>query len=217
MDDHRFDNVTRALARGASRRRVLGMLVGGFALALRGSKGVTAQSNSECAALCIELYPPGKQRGECISQGARGEGPCTAVGCISQVVSVFASNDTPVSVGPFSAGDELRITASGTVNFCIQEVAEEQYGDWVVCENDANGFGACTPTACGALVGSFNPNGQLGGTITPDVFVVGTEKTVTVPADGYLYLQVYDQFYDDGDNSGSFSVSVSNCPVSGSL
>lgn len=39
MNNHRFDNVTRALARGASRRRVLGMLAGGFALALRGQQG----------------------------------------------------------------------------------------------------------------------------------------------------------------------------------
>jgi hypothetical protein len=39
--------------------------------------------NSTCAQFCRDTFPPGPQRGECISAGARGEGPCfgTGSGC----------------------------------------------------------------------------------------------------------------------------------------
>lgn len=81
MDQERFDRITRTLATGQSRRRVLGLLTGGLAVAFGGgARPALAQGkaggNSACAALCKELYPPGAERGQCIADGARGEGPC---------------------------------------------------------------------------------------------------------------------------------------------
>jgi hypothetical protein len=78
MDGRGFDNVTRHLARGASRRSVMKALIGVGPTAMAARAGGTlAQDGSGCAELCRELFPAGRERGECVSQGARGEGPCT--------------------------------------------------------------------------------------------------------------------------------------------
>lgn len=80
MDGKRFDQLTEALATGSSRRRVLKLLGGGLATGLAASLGlrqtIQAKGNSDCAHVCTSLFPPGKARGECISQGAHGKGPC---------------------------------------------------------------------------------------------------------------------------------------------
>jgi hypothetical protein len=80
MEERTFDTLTRTLATGTTRRRVLGLLTGGLAVAFGGGKAALAEDNaggnSACAALCQELYPPGADRGACIAAGAHGEGPC---------------------------------------------------------------------------------------------------------------------------------------------
>ena len=67
-------------------------------------------------------------------------------------------------------------------------------------------FGASTypvPTAgVGALIGYIlQSNGQ-----SSQPFLIGSQATLTVPADGRLYLLVNDDNYTD--NSGSFSVRI---------
>ena len=59
------------------------------------------------------------------------------------------------------------------------------------------------PTAgVGALIGYiFQANGQKS-----QAFLIGSQSTFTVPADGRLYLLVNDDNYSD--NSGSFSARI---------
>ena len=76
-----FDELAKSLADGKlSRRRVLkmlgGALMGGALASIPGAAWAAKGGNSACAKFCKERFPPGPERGECISAGARGEGPC---------------------------------------------------------------------------------------------------------------------------------------------
>jgi hypothetical protein len=90
MERQRFDDITRALAAASSRRRALKALGGALVGALlapggRGPSPARAQGgggNRACAERCKQLFPPGKERGRCISQGARGLGPCAQPICV---------------------------------------------------------------------------------------------------------------------------------------
>ena len=83
MDAHRFDALTRALATGASRRAVLRRLgadLAGLGLAALGRGAVRADSlMATCAEFCLQV-PAGPARGACLSEAARGAGPCYQCG-----------------------------------------------------------------------------------------------------------------------------------------
>lgn len=205
MDDRRFDNVTRAMASGTSRRRMLGLLTGGLAVVLGGSKATVAQSNSACAHLCTEMFPPGADRGDCISQGARGQGPCVAVACVARTVSVAATNATWTLVGSFPVGDTLTISATGTA------------GHWQDGNYGPDGF-LTTPTSCGVTVGlDHYPCGSLLGTFNPGdlaaTFLIGSGTSVVVSGTGSLSALFNDlqgsEYYSD--NHGEYSVTATNC------
>jgi hypothetical protein len=82
MEDHRFDELTRSLAKPVSRRQVLKALaaatLGG--LLVRQGTGRALADNSDCAHFCNDVFPPGGERGHCKSGGAHGTGPCFACG-----------------------------------------------------------------------------------------------------------------------------------------
>lgn len=84
MDPNRFDDLAKALATGTSRRRILQGL--GGTIAALGSMSRFARvmaapgGNSDCAHFCAAAFPPGPQRGQCISDGAHGVGPCVDCG-----------------------------------------------------------------------------------------------------------------------------------------
>lgn len=70
MDEQRFDEVTRQLANGVSRRRVLGGLFAGIA----GVAGIrTASAANACSEFCRQ-FPPGPLRGRCRSDCAHETG-----------------------------------------------------------------------------------------------------------------------------------------------
>lgn len=77
-----FDDLAKGLASGTvSRRTALrwmgGALVGAALAAVPGVAWAHAPpGNSACVRFCTEMFPPGPERGQCISQGARGSGPC---------------------------------------------------------------------------------------------------------------------------------------------
>ncbi len=109
MDGTRFDDLTKTLANETSRRRFFKILGGGLAggaLAVAGvrSARVAAEGNSACVAVCEAMFPPGDARGECVSQGARGEGPC-AVPQICQGTCVPPDPNDPEAVDPCSTID----------------------------------------------------------------------------------------------------------------
>lgn len=83
MDGHKFDEMTRALANGTSRRAVLRRLGAGLAglgLAALGRGAVRADSlMATCAEFCLQV-PAGPARGACFSEAAQGTGPCYQCG-----------------------------------------------------------------------------------------------------------------------------------------
>ena len=86
MDGRQFDYWTRRPACGASRRRVLrGLAAGaGGLVALLGGRAAARDDGEDggnaCARFCQRAFPPGPERARCVSQGARGRGPCAACG-----------------------------------------------------------------------------------------------------------------------------------------
>jgi hypothetical protein len=82
MDANRFDDLTRALARGTSRRQALKVLGGGLLAALvPGSVFAAKGGNSTCAKFCADTFgadtPAAKQ---CTSEAAKGRGLCYSCG-----------------------------------------------------------------------------------------------------------------------------------------
>ncbi len=91
MDDVRFDHLSRALAARVPRRGALAGLLAGLSLAAgeavgstarrrgRGSTAATrrdAGGNAVIAHCCRDQFGPGRERGQCVADGARGAGPC---------------------------------------------------------------------------------------------------------------------------------------------
>lgn len=111
MDDERFDRWIRLLGDRTSRRGVLGAAAGLAAFPLgeaasrrrrgraerrnSGKGAVSAQRNVDCAARCQALFPPGRERGQCISEGARGRGPCAKPVCDVRCANDRACCDEP--------------------------------------------------------------------------------------------------------------------------
>ena len=110
MDDERFDRWIRLLGDRRTRRGVLGAAAVLAALQLgeaasdrdgragrrrAGSRRVSTQRNADCAARCKDLFPPGKARGQCISDGARGRGPCAKPVCTVQCAADRDCCDEP--------------------------------------------------------------------------------------------------------------------------
>jgi hypothetical protein len=87
MDSDRFDQLSRLLSRGVHRRAAVAALA---ALAVGGTEAAAAKSkhkrhgraaggtgsrgpdgNNDCVQFCTTVFPPGPQRGHCISEAAR--------------------------------------------------------------------------------------------------------------------------------------------------
>jgi hypothetical protein len=84
--EHSLDELARGLASGSiSRRRALrwmgGALIGGVLASIPGMALAQERGNNACVQFCTREFPPGPERALCISQGARGEGPCHRFGC----------------------------------------------------------------------------------------------------------------------------------------
>jgi len=81
MDAHQFDRLTKTLARGTSRRRVLRGVGGGVAGAAlagwgRRQAGATPRGKSGCAAFCAAVFGDTHAAGQCTSAAAQGSGLC---------------------------------------------------------------------------------------------------------------------------------------------
>jgi hypothetical protein len=115
------------------------------------------------------------------------------------VAGTSRGTDTGIDV---RSGDQITFTATGTV------IAGRRIGSVGPEGGRSTGFGAVVngrpvPTAGpGALVGYIRTSdGQLS-----QPFLIGSQLTLTVPADGRLYLEINDDDYSD--NGGSFSVKI---------
>ncbi len=77
MDGQRFDEVTKVLATGTSRRAVLRTVLGGMGAVLLALAGVTetdAAGKRSCVEGCKKQFGPGRKRGQCISTCAKAKG-----------------------------------------------------------------------------------------------------------------------------------------------
>ena len=101
------------------------------------------------------------------------------------------------------AGDQITFTATGTI------IAGQRAGQTGPDGARSSGFGSVVnsrpvPTAgVGALIGFIRTS--TGQSSQP--FLIGSQQTYSVPADGRLYLGINDDNFND--NSGSFSVRIS--------
>jgi hypothetical protein len=80
-----LDELAKGLASGTvSRRKALRLLgaalVGGAFASIPGVAWAAKGGNNECVRCCKEKFGPGRERGQCISAGARGECPVTCDG-----------------------------------------------------------------------------------------------------------------------------------------
>jgi len=162
MDDRRFDEMTRALAGGASRRRVLAGLAAGAIAALSGGR-VRAQENAAaCAAIlcetntkccevdgqgtCVPLdqpCPPGSGGGEPCGTAVCGAGEfccnfsCSICAPLGGACTQQACNDAGEPPAP--AGEPCNAVTCGVDEFCCNES----------CSICAPIGGFCTAQFCG--------------------------------------------------------------------
>jgi hypothetical protein len=169
MDTERFDYLTRLLGDRTTRRGVLAVVAASAAgLPLReavakrrrgrskrhrtGPGRVSAQGQADCAALCRERFPPGKQRGQCISDGAHGRGPCAATACTAQCPADTPCCDDPHAgccTGPGGVvctdlTNDPNCGACGVT--CLDQSLEVAPGVFVA-------LGCCRAQGCGILIG----------------------------------------------------------------
>src|SRR5829696_8685372 len=150
MAPDRFDDLTRTLATGISRRRALelsgGVLTGGLAAVLGRRRAAQAQPGGECTAFCNALFPAGPARGTCKSQAARGEGICVACGADVERACVAADGttscpDRDCAVG-FEFDEDTCACMCATVS-CVDAAGAE------IC---------CAPKQDCGVVGAFDPS-----------------------------------------------------------
>lgn len=115
------------------------------------------------------------------------------------VAGTSRGTDTTIDV---RTGDEIRITATGKV------IAGRRLGEVGPEGGRVGGFGAIVGTrplpsvGPGALIGYIrSTNGQMS-----QPFFVGSQVTISAPADGRLYLAINDDDYSD--NGGAFKVTI---------
>jgi hypothetical protein len=118
---------------------------------------------------------------------------------VIDVPGTSRGTDTNIDV---RAGDQITFTTTGTV------VAGRRIGEVGPQGGKVGGFGAIVGTrplpssGPGALIGYIRQaNGQ-----PSQAFLVGTQLTLSVPADGRLYLAINDDDYSD--NGGGFKVKI---------
>jgi hypothetical protein len=121
-----------------------------------------------------------------------------ASGSRSKTVKVSANKGWVSSGLTLAAGEQLKITASGSVRFIAKDKAAAADPDGL----PAHYQGCGGPGFCGVLVGRVAAG-------TP--FLIGSTYTGPATAAGALELSVND--YNPADNSGSFSAHVTVAPA----
>jgi len=143
MDGTRFDDLTRALGAGTSRRRVLRSLAGGAVASLAGvwgARGAEARgideacfADGECdSGICSR--PRGRRRGKCAARAPRA---CAVEG--TEFVCNDAEARTVCGFGSGSVGDcYCGLTAEGTPA-CLEEASCPDF------DNGCAGSEECLP------------------------------------------------------------------------
>jgi hypothetical protein len=154
--ENAFDELARGLAYSTlSRRRALrilsGALFGGMLTSVPGVAWAARGGNSTCAKFCRENFPPGRERGECISAGARGEGPCFDNGggnC--DLGGIGTSCQTGFLFGCQNSGNCFCMKTTEGTTFCAESSFICDPGEATVCSSsqDCPPGWACAATCC---------------------------------------------------------------------
>ncbi len=154
MDGQRFDDVTRALAVGRSRRAVLRTAVGGLGaglLALVGVANADAASTRSCAEGCRKRFRPGRARGQCIRDCVRGTPPvpvsCGGIGGFRCPEGSICVDDPTDDCDPATGGADC-------LGICRPACGDTVCGAGDYCCNASCGIcapigGSCTQEFCG--------------------------------------------------------------------
>jgi hypothetical protein len=164
--DLTFDEVAREFAGGVSRRKALrllgGALVGSVLASVPGVAWAAEGGNSACAKFCRENFPPGRERGQCIKAGARGEGPCFDNGggnCLN------GATECPFQFGCQNSESCFCATTVEGRNTCVQsELVCEPSEFFCTSSQDCPTGWVCATTCC-ALPGQGVCNPPCGTTI----------------------------------------------------
>jgi hypothetical protein len=149
MDGKQFDALTRVWGSTASRRRVLSGLLA--TTGLLGWRRAGAQGNSDCAHFCKEVFPPGKQRGQCVSDAAHGEGLCAACGADVERLCV----DRTGAQVCCTAQQDCGLTGLNQQGCCLPPGAELPGGCSFETLDQCCGF-PCTPGSTSCVVQGCN-------------------------------------------------------------
>jgi hypothetical protein len=68
------------MSRGSALKGVGALLAGAGLTSMTGTRVFASAGNSDCAHYCTDVYPPGPDRGSCVSQAAHGTGACYTCG-----------------------------------------------------------------------------------------------------------------------------------------
>jgi len=168
---------------------------GSFNVQIRRERGLTALDNPEDT---FRRPNPGIRSRTRQPTADFGRNPTPQEVTIN-VPGTSRGTDTGIDV---RVGDQITFTASGKV------IAGRRTGEVGPEGGRISGFGVIIATkpvpsaGPGALIGYIRmSNGQLS-----QAFLIGSQLTFTVPADGRLYLAINDDDYSD--NGGSFSVKI---------
>lgn len=81
MDSNRFDELTRSLGQGTSRRHALKVIAGSLLAAFVPHSALAKGGNSTCANFCARVFGAStKAAGKCTSDAAKGKGMCYTCG-----------------------------------------------------------------------------------------------------------------------------------------
>lgn len=155
MDGSRFDDLTRTLAAGASRRRVLGAL-GGLAAAVLG-RGPAQAAPSNCAVGCANLKGPQKAAcGQACRQcGGDFNRVCVAEGPFGPTGFTCCPAGTFCVFGPgicCPEGADVCFDADGNATCCPEgtfcDVETGQCGPPAACDAASGCFGGACAQGC---------------------------------------------------------------------
>jgi len=164
---------TLAMANGLPRRdalRLIGGTLAGGVLATFGVGKAFAKDpnlgNSPCAHYCQDHFPPGADRGKCVSDGAHGTGACYGCG------GPFELTGTCLECGPGGACIAPPVCGSGCVCFATVDGGSfchegQPCAGSQGCVSSADcppGFACSNVTCCGAISICIQP---CGGPLAP--------------------------------------------------
>jgi len=158
-----FDEFAKKVSGARTRREALRHIGVGILAATFGSLAGKASAapnlgNSPCAHWCTDNFPPGAARGKCISDAAKGKGPCYDCG------PAATSAHGPLCGGVCCASDEIceggLCTPAGNPDpecsgqTCDTFVPCSDNNSDCVCASLVTGGGVCVPgsTPCASLV-----------------------------------------------------------------